>query len=175
MQDRLREYEMNRTNHIATRKDNINKDLMKDLEAAQESLEELRREKDSLDMDNHKLREQVKYLEDLSNAQKKRNSTGRGNGDDASATALLLTRKENESLRQESRGLKDRIAHLTHELDLASKQQQRPSSSNGSVNQTQIRALESEVNLLRERERELLHQLDVIRGVVTDKEASIAK
>lgn len=34
LQDRLREYELSRTNHIASRKDNINKDLMRDLEEA---------------------------------------------------------------------------------------------------------------------------------------------
>jgi DNA repair exonuclease SbcCD ATPase subunit len=34
LQDRLREYELSRTNHLASRKDNINKDLMRNLEEA---------------------------------------------------------------------------------------------------------------------------------------------
>ena len=97
LQDRLREYEMNRTNHLASKKEQINKDLLRGLEAAK--------------MDNHKLREQVRYLEDLS--KNPRSRTGRSaDGNEASATAMLLTRKENEQLRQEVRGLKDRVAHL---------------------------------------------------------------
>lgn len=118
LQDRLREYEMNRTNHLASKKEQINKDLLRELEAAKDAVEDMRGALEAAKMDNHKLREQVRYLEDLS--KNPRSRTGRSaDGNEASATAMLLTRKENEQLRQEVRGLKDRVAHLQHELEIS--------------------------------------------------------
>jgi cell division septum initiation protein DivIVA len=36
-----------------------------------------------------------------------------------SSTAMVMIKKENESLKQEIRGLKERVSSLTHELDSA--------------------------------------------------------
>jgi chromosome segregation ATPase len=157
LQDRLREYELSRTNHIASRKDNINKDLMRDLEEADAQLEELRRIKENLEHDNRRLRDEVKYLEE--NPRKGSAGLNRTNGGANEATgAVLILRKENESQKHEIRNLKERISQLSMELDAAVQQaafankqsSQRPQSSNNSRNA----ALESEIQLLREKERD---------------------
>lgn len=92
---------------------------MRDLEDADAQLEELRRVKDTLEHDNRRLRDEVKYLED-SNARNKGTrpiSGGGGLGD--STGAVMILRKENEALKQENRNLKERMSQMAMELDAA--------------------------------------------------------
>lgn len=98
LQSRLREYEMSRTNHIATRKEHINKDLMRDLEEADAQIEELRRIKDTLEHDNRKLRDEIRYLEENPRrASSGNNRPGSANNGGESSGAVLILRKENEA------------------------------------------------------------------------------
>jgi len=82
LQDRLREYELNRTNHLTSKgKDTNMSKIMKDLDDAEKHIEELNRVRDQLEYDNRRLREEIKYLED--NARKRPNSSGRPDQVDA--------------------------------------------------------------------------------------------
>ncbi len=77
----VREYEMNRTNHLTQKgKDTNMQKLMRDLDAAERALEEQNRVRDQLEYDNRRLREEIKYLED--NARKRSNSQGRPDSSD---------------------------------------------------------------------------------------------
>lgn len=121
LQDRLREYELSRTNHIASRKNNINKDLMRDLEEADAQIEELRRIKENLEHDNRRLRDEVKYLEENPRKGSAGFNRPASGGNDATGAVLIL-RKENESQKHEIRNLKERISQLSMELDAAVQQ-----------------------------------------------------
>ena len=89
---------------------------MRDLEATQSQLEDLRSIREKLEHDNRKLREEIKYLEDAQSKQRRPASGGRS---DDQQTAILILRKENEVLKHETRSLKDRVQQLNHELDAA--------------------------------------------------------
>ena len=85
----------------------------------------------------------------------------------------MLLRKECEGLKVENRGLKERIQQLNLELDAAVQQavnaQKRPTSASTTPNNANtVRALEQEVSLLRDKERDYLRQLQ-------EKEAHIQR
>lgn len=83
-------------------------------------MEELRKVKENLEHDNFKLREEIKYLEDNGGRPQRKRSAGRtGSDNEVSAAGVMLLRKENESLKQEVRALKERISQLTRELEQA--------------------------------------------------------
>ena len=147
LQDRLREYELNRTNHLTSKgKDSNMSKIMKDLDEAERQLEEQNRVRDQLEYENRRLREEIKYLEE--NARKRPNSQGRpDSADPQQVSAIMLLRKECEGLKVENRGLKERIQQLNMELDAAVQQavnaQKRPTSANTTPNNANaIRALE---------------------------------
>jgi chromosome segregation ATPase len=133
----------------------------------------LGRIREQLEYENRRLREEVKYLED--NARRRPNSSGRPESADAQqVSAVMLLRKECEGLKVENRGLKERIQQLNMELDAAVQQavnaQKRPSSASATPNGTgnAVRALEQEIGLLRDKERDYLRQLQ-------EKEAQIQR
>ena len=102
-------YELGRTNlgPNAQKETSLQK-LMRDLDEAEKQIEEAARIREQLEYENKRLREEVKYLED--NARKQRpNSSGRPAGGDQEVSAVMLLRKECEGLKQENRGLKERI------------------------------------------------------------------
>jgi hypothetical protein len=74
----------------------------------------------------------------------------------------MLLRKECEGLRGENKGLKERIQQLNMELDATVSQavnaSKRPASASTTpnANANAVRALEQEVNLLRDKERDYL-------------------
>lgn len=64
LQDKVREYELSRTKHLSSKKEQLNKDLLGDLEEAERQIEELRRANESLANDNTRLKDETRYLEE---------------------------------------------------------------------------------------------------------------
>lgn len=100
---------------MSQKKDIVNKDIMRDLEEAEGQLEEMRRAKDALEVENGRLRDEVSYMEgQLAKAQRRPTSS---QSTSESATAMMMVRRENEQLKGEVRSLKERITCLNQELE----------------------------------------------------------
>jgi predicted phage tail protein len=111
LQDRVREYELTRTKHLSSKKEQINQDLLGDLEAAELQIEDLKRIKESLESENLRLRDENRFLEEA--VHKAQHPQRRPGSTTESAGAMMMVRKDNEQLKQEVRNLKERVASLT--------------------------------------------------------------
>ena len=96
---------------------------------------------DSLEVENRSLKKDIRQLEEQL-GRKRPPSAG-----DTSSTYSQLLRRENEQLKQEVRGLRERVTTLAHELE--------QSASGPRQARTSATRSDTEVQVLREKEREL--------------------
>lgn len=86
--------------------------------------------------------------------------------DNQDSRVELLTRRESDAIKQENRMLRDKVAELSRDLDLATQDRLPPSA---------LDALESENRRLRqdilEKEREYARQCDQLRHMLSDKDS----
>lgn len=110
LQDRCREYELTRTKHLTTKKDQANKELIKDLEDADAHIQELRVQMDNLEVENRALKKDLRQLEE---------QVGKKRPPSAGGEMTGMLKRENEQLKQEVRSLRERVSTLSHELEQA--------------------------------------------------------